>query len=328
MRSFKWLRFGAVIAVTVAVLLLLDYMLYPCTFVRCDIHAVTSETYDDVYMGTSHGKIDIDPDSMEEVTGRSGHNLCVGGEYPQDCLYLLRLMIEKGHKPKRLVYEISPGYLMREKEEGNNYLLFYHEFPVSRTKLSYFFREIAKCNFRMLFFPWYEYPLSGELANIGKTVKTKWNKDYSADQFQSDSQKYYESGFIARYPVDPSELTMEDATEPSLNEHVQENLNQVRELIRLCEKEGIEFVSVTTPVPLPALQEYAQQYQEFWAVLDQFFQEEGVSWLNYNSSELFGMFTHDVMAYTDMDGHMNDSAARAFSRVLAGQLENVFSSGT
>ena len=33
------------------------------------------------------------------------------------------------------------------------------------------------------------------------------------------------------------------------------------------------------------------------------------------------LFTHDISAFTDMDGHMNDAAARAFSTVLAEQLE-------
>ncbi len=325
MRSFKWLRFSAVIAVTVVILVLLDYMLYPCTFMRCDIHAVTTQTFDDVYMGTSHGKMDIDPSAMEEVTGRTGHNICVGGEYPQDCFYLLKLMIETGHKPKRVVYEVSPGYLVREKEEGNNYLLFYHEFPLSWTKLSYFTHMIAKCNFRMLFFPWYEYPLSYELANVGKTVKTKWNRDYSADQFKTDSQEYRKSGFIARYPVDPSELTMDGLTAPVVTAQVDENLYQIRKLISLCETEGIEFVAVTTPVPLPTLQEFAQDYQDFWAYMEKFFDEEGAKWINFNDNTHFNLFTHDPMAYTDLEGHMNESAAQGFSRILAGELETAMS---
>ena len=31
-------------------------------------------------------EMDIDPESMEEVNGRTGHNLCVGGEYGIDAL--------------------------------------------------------------------------------------------------------------------------------------------------------------------------------------------------------------------------------------------------
>ena len=55
----------------------LDFLLYPCTFMRNDIHSVTTEAHDDIFMGTSHGKMNIDPDTVGEITGRSGHNLCV-----------------------------------------------------------------------------------------------------------------------------------------------------------------------------------------------------------------------------------------------------------
>ena len=321
MRSFKWIRVLLVIVAAAAVLFLLDYALYPCTFIRNDIHAVTTNTFDDIYMGTSHGKMGIDPEVMEEMNGRTGHNLCVGGEYPEDCFHLLELMIERGHKPERIVYEISPGYLIREKEEGNNYLLFYHEFPLGKAKLSYFIDSVAKCNFRTLFFPWYEYPLSYELSNIRKTVSTKWNRDYSAKQFQTDSQEYYDSGFIGRYAVDTSQLTMDDFEPAVVSDIVPGNMEDLKDLIALCREKEIAIEAVTTPVPLPVLQQYAQDYQELWEYLDSFFEAEDVKWINFNDSEHFNLFTHDISAFADMDGHMNQEAARAFSRVLAGQLD-------
>ena len=230
MRSFKWIRLPVFCILAAFILIAMDYALYPCTFMRNDIHAVTTQTFDDIYMGTSHGKINIDPESVGLQSSRTGHNLCVGGEYPQDCVYMLRLMIEKGHKPERIVYEISPGYLVREKEEGNNYLLFYHEFPVSLAKLSYFMHSVAKCNFRTLFFPWYEYPLSYELANIRDTVRTKWEQDYSADRFRTASQEYHDSGFIARYAVDTSTFTTDDLTPAPVSQIVPENMEQLKKL--------------------------------------------------------------------------------------------------
>lgn len=326
MRSSKWFRPAVVILLVllgVCVLYLLDFVLYPCTFIRNDIHAVTTETFDDIYMGTSHGKINIAPEVIESVTGRCGHNLCVGGEYPQDCIYMLKLMIETGHKPERIVYEISPGYLVREKEEGNNYLLFYHEFPLSAAKLSYFIHSVAKCNFRTLFFPWYEYPLSYELSSAGETVRAKWEKDYSAARFKTDSQEYHESGFIARYAVDTSTLTTDGLTPTPVSDIVPENMEDLKKLIDLCREEEIEFCAVTTPLPLANLQAFAQDYQEFFEYLGSYFGEMQVPWINFNDSEHFNLFTHDIAAFTDMDGHMNEEAARAFSGVLASQLQTM-----
>ena len=166
MRSFKWIRLMVFCVLTAFILVAMDYALYPCTFMRNDIHAVTTQTFDDIYMGTSHGKINIDPESVGLQSSRTGHNLCVGGEYPVDSYYLLQLLIEKGKKPERVIYAISPEYFMNEKEEGNNYLLFFHEFPLTAAKVSYFAKTVAKCNFRTLLFPWYEYYLSYELSQV------------------------------------------------------------------------------------------------------------------------------------------------------------------
>ena len=81
--------------------------------------------------------------------------MCVGGEYVIDAYHIAKLIAEK-QKPTRIIYEVDPEYLVSKKEEGNNYLLFYHEFPFSKAKLEYFWNSIADCNFRTVLFPWYE----------------------------------------------------------------------------------------------------------------------------------------------------------------------------
>lgn len=68
------------IATVLLVLFVLDYVLYPCTFMRNDIHTVTTEAHQDVFLGTSHGKINIDPESYLKKQEEVHHNLCVGGE--------------------------------------------------------------------------------------------------------------------------------------------------------------------------------------------------------------------------------------------------------
>lgn len=118
MHNFKKvLKTFLVLVVCVALLAALDLALYPCTFMRNDVHAVVTQQFDDIIVGTSHGKMDIDPEVMQEVTGRSGHNLCVGGEYGIDAYYLTKLIKEK-QNPKRIIYEVDPDilYLKRKKE--------------------------------------------------------------------------------------------------------------------------------------------------------------------------------------------------------------------
>jgi len=82
---------------------------------RNDIHTVTTQKHQDIFMGTSHGKMNIDPKTISSVTGRTGHNLCVGGEYGIDAYYLAKLLFEK-QKPERIIYEVDPGYFATQKE--------------------------------------------------------------------------------------------------------------------------------------------------------------------------------------------------------------------
>lgn len=307
-----------ILAVCVAILFGLDLALYPCTFMRNDIHAVTTREYDDIIVGTSHGKMGIDPASMEEITRRKTHNICVGGEYGIDAYYITKLINEK-QKPKRIIYEVDPGYFVTEKEEGNNYLLFYHEFPFSVAKVEYFMNSIAKCNFRTLLFPWYEYSLSVEVPKIKETFTKKVKGNYEISDMKTESQEYHDNGFIERYPIDVTTLTM---TEPKLYEEgrvCEENIEYLRKLIDYCKENEIEFVAVTTPIPIDTLKTYGDSYIAAWEYFGKFFEEQGVRYLNFNA-ELLQAFTHNLSAFTDFDGHLNGLAARDFSKVLAEQL--------
>ncbi len=322
MRNFKLiLSMAVIVTIFILVLFAADLVLYPCTFMRNDIHAISTESFDDVYVGTSHGKMNIDPETIENVTKRSGHNLCVGGEYPEDVYYLLKLMIEKGHAPKRVVYEISPGYFVREKEVGNNYLLFYHEFPMSVSKLEYFKNTVLKCDLRTMFFPWYEYDLSYELSHAKETVGKKLNSDYSAESFATDSQRYHENGFIEQQPVDPSEFEDEYADEWFPEDIIEKNMDDLKSIIDLCKEKNIEFVAVTTPLSDDALDGCMDGSKALNDYYSEFFSGAGVDYINFNFGEYYDMTDHDLNGYTDYDGHMNGDAARRFSEVLAHVLE-------
>lgn len=320
MHNFKKIIKGMLaLFICITLLIGMDMALYPCTFMRNDIHTVVSTPCEDLILGTSHGKMDIDPAVMEEITGKRGHNLCVGGEYGIDAYYLAKLAVEK-QKPTRIIYEIDPGYFVSEKEEGNNYLLFYHEFPFSMAKLEYFWNSIAKCNFRTILFPWYEYSLSYELPRVKETFWRKWNKDYDISSLKSETQEYHESGFIERYPVDTSKLKMKDIRLFEKELVSSQSMEYLDKLIAFCEEKEIEFVAVTTPIPLETLRTYSEQYNEAWNYFGKYFDEKKVTYLNFNST-YFNNFTHDLDAYTDYDGHMNGDAAVQYSKVLAALLE-------
>lgn len=318
MRNFK--RTTAFIACIVALILVLlgiDFALYPCTFIRNDIHAVTSGQKDVIIMGTSNGKMDLDPDSMLAGTGLTGHNLCVGGEYPMDCYYMMKLILEK-QNPQVLVFELDPGYFTTKKEEGNNYLLFYHEFPASFAKLEYFMAAMPECDFRTVAFPSYEYPLSYEISRIGETIHRKATKNYDADAFQGSAQEYHENGFIERYPVAASEFP---AYTPELfapESVYAENMEYMDKLIALCRENDVAFVAATMPVPALTLTENWDSFAAADTYFTQYFEAQGVPYYNFNM-KYYKAYPHDTALFVDYDGHMNGDSARAFS-ALFGQM--------
>lgn len=315
MRSFKkFAKIMTAMLLTVAVLIGLDFMLYPCTFMRNDIHTVTTNKRQDIFLGTSHGKMNIDPDIVGKITGKTGHNLCVGGEYGVDAYYLARLVLEK-QEPERIIYEVDPGYFATEKEPGNNYLLFYHEFPFSMAKIGYFKDILLDCDFRTIFFPWYEYSVEYELEKLSDTVYQKLHDNYDVSYLKGKAQEYHESGFIERYPVDVSKLTMTEPKRFSKKEVKQKNIEYLGKLIQMCKENGVEFVAVTTPIPDAMLNEYPENFEPAWDYFSEYFERQGVQYINFNREE-YDLFSHDLNNFTDYDGHMNGDAAERFSKIL------------
>mgnify|MGYP006981716388 CR=1 FL=1 len=116
---------------------------------------------------------------------------------------------------------------------------------MAKAKLGYFWNSIAKCNFRTVLFPWYEYSLSYELPKIKDTFTQKVTGDYDVAHLKSDSQEYHESGFIERYPVDVTKLKK---SEPKLYEEGkvnEENMEYLKKLISFCKENNIELHSIT-----------------------------------------------------------------------------------
>lgn len=315
MHSFKKLKIVAWVIIFVLVFKAADFALYPCTFTRNDIHTVTKEYHDDIFIGTSHGKMSLCPDEIDKVTGRKSHNLCVGGEYPKDAYHLVRLLEEK-QLPKRIIYEVDPGYFMVEKEQGNNYMLFYHEYPFSKAKAEYFKNSMISCDIRTMIMPWYEYDLKYELNNIKDTVRKKLNNDYSEESLRSDNQRYYKDGFIERYPVDISgdKVTVQHLFyEKDIKES---NIYYLNKIIDFCKEKGIEFVAVTTPLPDVTLNTFSENFYNAEKYFEDFFGSKNVEYYNFNG-EYHDYALHDISVFTDYDGHMNGEGARAFSRIFS-----------
>ena len=120
----------------------------------------------------------------------------------------------------------------------------------------------------------HEYSLSYELPKVKDTFTQKVTGDYDVSHLKSDSQEYHESGFIERYPVDVTKLKK---SEPKLYEEGkvnEENMEYLKKLITFCKENDIEFVAVTTPIPINTLKDYSDSYNAAWKYFGQFFEEQ------------------------------------------------------
>lgn len=87
---------------------------------------------------------------------------------------------------------------------------------------------------------------------------------------KSDSQEYHTDGFIERYAVDTSTLKM---TQPKLFSEDTVNVQSMeylQKLIKLCRKERIEFVAVTTPIPEETLKNIKRAMKRHGIILKHF----------------------------------------------------------
>lgn len=315
MRSFR--KTGKVLicaVVFLGILLFMDLLLYPCTYLRNDVHAVLTEHQDVLFLGTSNGKMGIDPDVALEGTGLSGHNLCSGGEYPVDAYYLLKLAIEK-QKPEMVVYEVFPSYFLTEKEQGNNYGLFYHEFPISAAKAEYFFSTMTDCDFRSLLFPFYEYSLKDTAARIPSTVWQKMTRNYDISYLEGEEQAYHENGFIERFPVAVEDFPAYSPYNFSADAVVGENVEYLKKIIALCRENDVTFIAISMPQADPVLAQYKESFDAAWVYFSDFFTQEGVPYYNFND-EYYAVYPHTLENYVDYNGHLDGAHAEEFSATL------------
>lgn len=101
-------------------------------------------------------------------------------------------------------------------------------------------------------------------------------------------------------------------------------MSYLTRLIQLCKDQGIEFIALVTPMPEDTLAEYGESFAEAYQYFGEYFAEQDVRYINFNSDQMYPVFSHDLTAYTDYDGHLNGEAAKEFSEILAQVLDNTY----
>lgn len=321
MRSFKRVLAVAVLIAIVAVAnCTLSYLLCPYTTARVEVHNLENGGYEQLIVGTSHGKSGIDPQVLTDASGMETLNLCRGGEYPEDVFYLVKEAAAHNDL-KRVIYEVDPAYWEVKPNQIADYVVYYQELPFSLNKVQYFWNKMLNADYRTGLTTWYLY--RNNLKSIPDNLRMKKSEAYKqyqlVDSFQTEGQSYTERGFIAINQL-PSDRSTEDI--PTLWSGAgarEESQRAAEKLVSFCKEKGIELVLVILPISDETYEKYQSNYQDAEDYMADFAAENQVKLISYwgeNRDSEFGA----TDLYVDYDGHMYKETAAAFSIKLAGAL--------
>ena len=314
--------------------LILNFVFIPYQFTGMKIHRIETEDFQDLILGSSHGCAALDPDVMEEITGRKTFNAAAGGQYPRENYFLLCDAL-RAHKPERVIYEYDPAYWIADERFNRVARYQLDMMEASSVKASYFSDLCLNGDFRYVLMPWFTFRDS--LGRFRENISVKTSEAYrtfSAQPFSNSYQTCLQNGFTAisddakRKDTIP-ELAFSEETDPI----VEKNDRYFIRLVSFCREQGIELVVITTPVPPSTLEARKDFYEQAHVLMADLAGEFDFSFMDYtgsdNGSDRPSMSsTSDLSciqawpdeAYSDGEGHMYADTARQFSAVFAQDL--------
>lgn len=304
----------------------LNYLLIPYQFTRVKVHKIETEGFDDLILGSSHGGTAFDPETLMAETGRSCYNACAGGQFPMDNYYLL-LDALREHTPKRVIFEYDPNYWI--SLDPFNRTARYQESVMapSTVRLAYFSKLLLPGDIRYVLMPWSLYDNGFEdIPGIVERKRSDAYKNYGVEPFyEKGSQACDENGFLFIPDGVGGDPKIPELFYNEGMEHiVAKNRAYFEKIVRLCQKEGIELVVVTTPVPAATREATEDFYRTAHEWMSDLRTAYGFTYLDFvlpsEDDVPLPDLCEDPDAFSDGEGHMHISAAGRFTKELASLL--------
>ncbi len=296
----------------------LSYLLIPNNVMRIKMHNLETSSYEDLFLGTSHGLSAVDPAVVDEITGRQSSNLCVWSEYPRDSYYLLKNAM-LFQKPTRVIYELDPTYWLNKDQDTYHSTKLYHYMSWSLVKVEYFFAKILSTDFRIALFPWFNYQLQWQASLENLTLKQTDNyRNFGLENFDLPYEVLKENGFL--YLKDTKANKSKNMTLWDEAKLQPDALRYFQNIVTYCRENHIELVVFTAPVSKETLELYPESFQAANRYFTDLMNHYGLRYYNFNYIELEG-FDNSLAGFTDYDGHMLGETAMIFSKYLGEYLK-------
>lgn len=324
MHSFKWKAVRAAGFVVICCLLtgLLNFAFQQYNIARVNVHRIGTTQYDDIFIGTSHGLSAINPEIIDQITGRKSTNICMPDEHLIDSYFLVKEACRK-KKPKRVIYELDPSYWSTVQNHGSNSVYIYKEFPMSLVKLEYFWAKVKEMDIRVTLAPWFYY--RNQAGNIEETVRMKLSsayQNYEVGPLNNGLQDYTEEGYMYQVTDPGGDKGSQNIVLWNRQQIQDVEKEYFRKLTELCREKGIELVVITTPVPQETLDLYGDVFEEAHGYYTELMEAYDVPYYDFNYLPLDD-FDRGIRNYLDYEGHMYGESGNQFSRVLGTYLKEM-----
>lgn len=300
---------------------LLNFGLLQYNIARVNVHRITTQKYDDIFVGTSHGLSAINPKIVDQVTGRKSTNICMPDEHIIDSYFLVKEAC-RFHKPKRIIYELDPSYWSTRQNDGANSVYIYKEFPLSKVKMEYFNQKIKNMDARVTLAPWFYY--RNKISQFVDTLRMKLSepyKNYDVEPLNSGAQQYTKEGYMYQEANPNADKGSSNIILWNQDKILEVEKKYFLKLVNFCKEKKIELVVITTPVPQETLELYSQTFEKAHEYYNKMMEKYQVRFYDFNFIKLNG-FNRSIKGYLDYEGHMSGELGNEFSKRLGDFLQS------
>lgn len=299
---------------------LLNFGLLQYNIARVNVHRITTQKYDDIFVGTSHGLSAINPKIVDQVTGRKSTNICMPDEHIIDSYFLVKEAC-RFHKPKRIIYELDPSYWSTRQNDGANSVYIYKEFPLSKVKMEYFNQKIKNMDARVTLAPWFYY--RNKISQFVDTLRMKLSepyKNYDVEPLNSGVQQYTKEGYMYQEANPNADKGSSNIILWNQDKILEVEKKYFLKLVNFCKEKKIGLVVITTPVPQETLELYSQTFEKAHEYYNKMMEKYQVRFYDFNFIKLNG-FNRSIKGYLDYEGHMSGELGNEFSQRLGNFLQ-------
>lgn len=261
-----------------------------------DFYALEPHSLDLLVLGSSHAMCSYDPMRIEKEFGLSSFNLGTALQSPDTAYYLLCEVL-KTQKPKYLIYDVY--FKVLESEYGDEQALtVLKELKPSTTAISLFWNNLTR-NAKVSFYNTWVNPFS----------RIESFMQYHTPVSENRVDSYLGRGFYSSPGVVTHDLLSEE-THPfpdTFQGFNSRQLEYLKKLITLAQKNGIEVILTCAPLP-PTILSRVGYYDEILDCTQAIANEFDIAF--YDFAEPCMQILHDY-DFADQ-GHLNRDGNRKF----------------